>query len=126
MTPPLGGTTVVVTSPDVVTTPAQKRELGREHGAALVDLESSAFAAAAESRGWRWGIVRGVSDGPEDRLPAAIRGWVDERGRARPAKVCLALVRRPGILGSVTRLARRSRAAMAAVARVLDETLTDG
>jgi nucleoside phosphorylase len=125
-TPPVEGDAIVVQTAAAVTTPQQKQDLSRRTGAALVDLESAAFAAAAETRGWRWAVVRGVSDGPDDRLPESVGDWVDERGRARLAKVCAWLVRKPLDLGCVARLARRSREAMDAVARVLDETLARG
>ena len=73
-------------------------------GADLVDLESVAFAEIATDRGWRWAIVRGVSDDAGSPLPAGVESWVDRRGRSRPLRTAGAVVRHPAMVASLVRL----------------------
>ena len=107
---------VLVTTEQVVTTPDLKANLAKRTGADLVDQESAALAAIAQQRGWNWQIVRGVSDGADDLLPAEIDQWVDEHGRTRHGSVIRALLRRPGLIGHLMRLRQNSHAAMAVAA----------
>lgn len=111
-----GGASVASTNRPVLA-PSDRSRLAAETGADLVDLESAAFARAASALGWRWGIVRGVSDDGSEGLPAKIGEWIDPRGRVRPARICLDLLRNPGLIGPVRRLRRQSDAALEAAAR---------
>jgi len=114
---------VVSCPPSTLTTPAAKQAWADRSGTDLVDLESAAFARIAETKGWEWGIVRGVSDGPDTALPCEIDTWVDGRGRSRPGRVLRAVL--GGRVG-VRRLARLRAdgiAAMAAAAVVLERML---
>jgi nucleoside phosphorylase len=117
--PPLatGGDATVLSTDQPVLDPSARRSLAAETGAELVDLESAAFARAASTLGWRWGIVRGVSDDGSEGLPASIGEWIDPRGRVRPARICVDLVRNPSLIGRVRRLRRQSDAALKADAR---------
>lgn len=101
----------------------EKRAERARSGADVVDMESAAFAREAMARGWRWTIVRGISDGALDALPAGVAGWTDADGRTRAARVAVALLRRPALARDMARLGARSRRAMAAVARALDEAI---
>jgi len=96
-----------------------RAELARETGAALVDLESGAFARCAERAGWIWAVVRGISDGPGAPLPGQAAGWTDARGRTRTGRVVLDLAAAPSLLPDLLRLRRTSRAGLTAVAEVL-------
>jgi nicotinate-nucleotide adenylyltransferase len=53
---------------------ADKAALQARTDCDLVDLESGSFCEVATAFGWRFGVVRGVSDGAEDELP----GWMME------------------------------------------------
>jgi len=46
----------------------------------LVDLESGGFCEVATAFGWRFGVVRGVSDGADDELPAWMMRLVEVDG----------------------------------------------
>ena len=116
----------VCSSGVIVRSPAERRTLAERTGCDLVDQESAAFAEAGERYGWRWGIVRGVSDGVGDRLPSGIEAWVDDRGRSRPGRIALDLIRRPSGIPMTGRLSRASRQAMASVAARLAETMELG
>ena len=116
--PPRGGVgaAVVTSVATLVHEPAFKAALAARTGADLVDLESAAFASAAASRGWRWGIVRGVSDAADSDLPADVGTWIDAAGRLRWTALLAALRRRPALAGPLRRLGRDAREAMKAVA----------
>lgn len=91
---------------------AAKTRLRAETGADLVDTESRAFATCASSAGLAWAIVRGVSDGADDSLPAEVPGFVDDRGETRLGRVLASVARRPTLLVELASLARASRTAM--------------
>ena len=108
-------------------TSAKASVIGRSHkdhlhqhtGADIVDQESVAFAAAAAAAGWRWGIVRGISDDLESSLPVESDRWIDAAGRTRVRSVLAALGGRPMLLPVLWRLGRRSNVAMRAVVEVI-------
>lgn len=107
---------IVTSASPIACTRQEKESLARRSGADVVDLESVAFATVASSLGWRWGIVRGISDGPATDLPEGIEGWIEARGHLRPGAILAALCRRPGVVFSLRRLRRDGLAAMRAVA----------
>ncbi len=114
-TPPV----TVISTVKTVTSAAAKRALAGTCGADLVDLESVAFAHAATKLGWTWGIVRGVSDGPDDDLPPGAAGWIDDRGRTRTWRVAADILRSPSMTPRLLALRRHGVAGMrAAAARV--------
>ena len=126
--PPLpwtGQSAVIASAPGTLTTPQAKRSFADSSGADLVDRESAAFAEAAEKRGWRWAIVRGVSDGSDDALPADIDDWVDPKGRTRVSSVAGWLIRRPARIRPLLHLRADSVAAMEAVAMVVRSMLEE-
>jgi hypothetical protein len=106
-------------------TPREKADWARRSGADLVDRESATFAPLAAERGWRWTVVRGVSDGPRTSLPAGLDEWVDDRGRTRPGAVCGAILRRHARIRQLVRLRATGRAAMRAAADVVRHMLED-
>lgn len=103
---------------------ARKRQMAGAYAAALVDMESHAFAAAATAAGLRWAIIRGVSDGPDMELPAAVTEWVDPLGRMRLMRVFLGAILNPGVIPAVFGLVLRGRPALKAAAGLLVETLS--
>lgn len=100
-------------------TPEEKRAEAARDRADVVDLEAAEFARAAVARGWRWRVVRGISDGHLDALPAGIERWTDDDGRTRLGAVAAALLRRQATAGDLVRIGRASAAAMRAVAHAL-------
>jgi hypothetical protein len=117
------GSCIITSSTTIVRRTTEKAILARQTGADLIDLESVAFAQAASARGWRWGIVRGISDAADSDLPAEIETWLDDRGRLRGAALLAALCRRPGLAASLRRLRRDGLRAMGAVAERIDACL---
>lgn len=49
------------------------RERSNLFEADIIDMESAAFAPGATAAGWRWTILRGLSDNTENALPEAIK-----------------------------------------------------
>nr|WP_255575131.1 nucleoside phosphorylase [Caldovatus aquaticus] len=101
----------------VAATPEAKRALRAATGALAVDLESEPAAAFAAARGVPFAALRAVADTAAEPIPPAALAGVAPDGRAAPLGVLCALARRPGDLADLLRLARRSRAALAALAR---------
>ncbi|RLS46639.1 MAG: hypothetical protein DWH86_02430 [Planctomycetota bacterium] len=102
-------------------TPFEKHAAAERFDADIVDMESATFARVAEAAGWNWAVVRGISDGCNDALPAGVEHWTADNGRTRVGMVLGSLARRPTLLPQVMALARRSGAAMRAVETLLLE-----
>jgi adenosylhomocysteine nucleosidase len=98
---------------------AAKAALHARSGALAVDMESGAAARFAAARGIPFAALRAVADGPGEALPRAAAVGLNPDGSPAPGRVLAALLRRPGELSALLRLARASAAAHAALARVL-------
>jgi len=109
----------LVSSRAVVATAAAKAALRASSGAAAVDMESALIAERAAAAGWPALVIRGVSDGASQDLPADLIRLVTPDGRLRPGRALATLIGRPGLIGEALALRRRTLAALAAVARVL-------
>jgi hypothetical protein len=119
--------TILATSAPVYSL-SEKAAWRERSGAVAVDTESHGFAAAccaAATAGWTgsWSIVRAVSDGPDEVLPARTARWVTAQGRTRVGRLVLDLLRRPRLLPSVVRLGRRGKAALKSVSGCLERLL---
>jgi len=104
-----------------------KPRLAAAHGAGLVDMEAAAVAGAARARGLPFHCVKGVSDGPEDRLPDFNR-FITAEGEFRLGPFMGFAALRPWTWRPLLRLgapSRRSAQALRpAVLRLLDELET--
>lgn len=115
---PAGVTLVAVDR--IVATPTDKAALARATNAAIVDMESHAFAAACDELALPWSIVRGVSDTPTQTLPHEVLDWVAPDGRTRAARAAWDLCRKPKLVPHILAVLRRSARVMPKVAaRVL-------
>jgi hypothetical protein len=115
--------TVLAASEKILCDATAKRDLHAKTGAHLADLESAAFADAATARGWRWAIVRGVSDAAADSLPFEAARFIDARGRTQPLEVAKCLTFRPSLLMDLLRLRPHSTAAMSAVSQLVQNMI---
>lgn len=79
----------------VVGSRAQKEALHARTGCDLVDVESGGFCEMASALGWRFGIVRGVSDGVADELPAWMTALVGVDGSLVGSALIRALLASP-------------------------------
>ena len=126
-TPTVGsdGGVVVVGVEAPIGTVEEKRALAARTGASVVDCESHGFARACAERGVRWAIVRGVSDGPGDTLPACAATWVRDDGITNARRVAADLLRRPVLIAPVARLGRATRAGLASAGARLDRIIDE-
>lgn len=92
----------------IIATPSDKAALAARTGAAIVDMESHAFAAWCESRGVRWSVVRGVSDTPDETLPHEVIEWISPAGDTRNLRAARDLILKPWLIPHVFGVLRRS------------------
>ena len=116
---------LICSTGSIVSTVAQKRDLHRQTGADVVDLESAAFAALATDHSWDWAVIRGISDAADTALPIQSSRWITSSGRTRPMAVLASLVRNPGLISILQRLRLDSTAAMTAVQEAIEEIIQD-
>jgi nucleoside phosphorylase len=106
--------------------PQPKMQLSRRMGhiPAVVDMESALVAHLA----WRQGIpcvcLRAVSDGLRDEIDLDLDLIADSRGRIRLARVLLAMLEKPSLMGSFWHLWRHANRAARQLAWVLAALLT--
>jgi adenosylhomocysteine nucleosidase len=105
-------------SDQVVSTAEGKRALSASGDA--VDMESLYILAAAAQRGIRSLAVRAISDDAESTLPLDFNSVYDERGAVSIPKVIGQVVRKPGRIPGLLRLANESERAATALARFLE------
>lgn len=79
----------------VISTPPLRRAEHERTGACMVDCESSSFARIASARGWRWGVLRGISDGADDTLPSWMPQLLRRDGSIDAGAIAGALMGRP-------------------------------
>jgi adenosylhomocysteine nucleosidase len=93
---------VVMSAGRIADSAAEKRRLalaaGAGEGAAVVDLESASFVAAAASAGIPWLVLRAVSDAADEALPELLNRSRDGGGAVRRGQVLFGLLRQPQAL----------------------------
>jgi adenosylhomocysteine nucleosidase len=99
----------------VVASPEEKRWLGRETGAAVVDMESGALAATANAMGVPFAVLRAICDKADRALPPAALVALDAAGRIAPASLAWSVLTHPGQLGPLMALARDAATARRAL-----------
>lgn len=112
-------------SETLIETPREKAELAARTGTTMVDMETASFAEIARERGWAWGVLRGVSDGPEQDFPPEIAGWITPMGDLRRSRIAFDLARKPRLWAAARELSRHGGIAMQAVAALLSRWLED-
>jgi adenosylhomocysteine nucleosidase len=104
-----------VTAPRVITTPADKHDLGSQTGAIAVDMESYWIARVASDRGLPFLALRAISDAQKDLLPP-IHQILDTDGNPSVCRLAVHLTRQPASLAALPRLARNAARARRALA----------
>jgi adenosylhomocysteine nucleosidase len=100
-----------------VTSAVDKQRLATISGAAAVDMESAAIAAAAAAAGLPFICVRAIADQLADELPPGIESLVTASGRSRLSAL-LPYVFRPQALVSLMWLGRRTAVARRSLAKL--------
>ncbi|MBL8799675.1 MAG: hypothetical protein JNM56_37680 [Planctomycetia bacterium] len=109
--------------PQLVGDPSEKRRLGEKYQAAALDMESAHVARMCSKQGIPFGCVRVVSDALatplSPRLVSLLAG-----GRVSWLALAGLLLRAPGSLGELWRLAKDTRFAAGQLGTALGELLT--
>jgi nucleoside phosphorylase len=113
----------LLSTDQLVATPAAKAALGRQTGAVAVDMETAVLARLCSRHPVPFGCVRVISDDVQTALaPELLSLGAD--GQVSPLRLLTTLVRKPGLTGAVWRLAKQTRRATDQLARALGELLT--
>lgn len=106
-----------VGSERIVATPSDKRALFDATGAQAVDMESHAVAAVATAAGLPLLVLRAVADPSDQAIPQVAREALTPDGRVRLRATLGGLIREPGELMALLRLARQSARGLASLSR---------
>lgn len=107
----------------VVVGEAARSACAASTGAAMVDMESGPFARVASSCGWRWSVLRGISDDAAVELPAEVMRWLRPDGGTNWVPLASDLITRPRLWSPVRRMVRHASSAMRSVATHLPSLL---
>lgn len=107
-----------VAGTDEVLEPPAKQALYRQTGAASADMESAAVATFSARLQVPLMVVRAVSDGSADAVPAGVLSAVDAFGRPDYGRLLGSLARRPAEISEMLRLAAGFRAACRTLRRL--------
>jgi adenosylhomocysteine nucleosidase len=125
---------VAVTTAQIADTVAEKRRLlgvatasaggGAPSPAAVVDLESAAFAAVADRAGVPWVVLRAVSDTADEALPPLLNRSRDDGGAVQRGRVVARLLGNPGALFPLLALRQRVRTCAETLSRAVAITVS--
>jgi len=110
---------LLLTTREIVATRQAKAALFAATGAIAVDMESAIIVARAARAGLPALVVRAVADHAGLDLPPALDSVVTPEGRIRLARAVALGLTRPAVLPRAIDLGRRTRRALASVARAL-------
>jgi adenosylhomocysteine nucleosidase len=119
--PAWNGECLLVTS-DRVADPAEKRRLAATYGAGLVDMEAAGVARLAGTRVIPFHCVKGISDGPGDRLPD-LNAFITENGQFRLVRFILFSIVRPWHWPALARLSENSGKSALAISESVQSIL---
>ncbi len=116
---------VAVASVDCACVDAQsKRALRASTGAALVDMESAAFAALASARGWNWSVMRVVGESAAHGIPPWMSQLVRDDGSLNRVELAKMLLH-PSRAMALMAMARDAKRAMTALGDALSSLVGD-
>ena len=107
----------LVTVAEPLTTLDDKARAAGFTGAGAVDMESYWVAESCRDAGLACLVLRAITDPAEQRIPAAAAQAMAQDGRLQLGRLIAGLLRRPGDLPDLLRLASGSRKASAALRR---------
>ncbi len=119
--PPVRGnrTSVIASVDEIITTSTRKAALFKSTGAALVDMESAAFASLASQRKWNWGVLRVVSDDAMSDVPEWICALLRSDGSVDLNAVLAGVAAHPSRLRTLRSLAVSLRQPLEALVQEL-------
>jgi hopanoid-associated phosphorylase len=107
----------VLGSSGIIASARDKATLHRDTGAKCVDQESHWVAEAARARGLPFIAIRAIADRANDELPPVVLVGLDREGNPQTGAVLVALLRDPGQVGALIRVALATRKALKALLR---------
>jgi adenosylhomocysteine nucleosidase len=113
-------TETLITADRLAATAANKRDLAAQFGAIALDMESAAIAAVARRHGLPFLAVRAIADPAEVSLPRAAMRALDAAGTVRRIALFGEVLRHPGELSALLRVAVQFRAALRTLGRTAD------
>lgn len=114
----------LLTADHVVRLPSEKRELGQNHEAVAVDMETFAAAEVCRQRQVRFLAVRVIIDAVDDELPPDVQTLTKQKTTAaRLGAAFGAVVNRPGSVKDMYRLRENALVASDRLAKFLHSTL---
>jgi adenosylhomocysteine nucleosidase len=117
-------TGAILTSHRVLASGAEKRSAKESTGAIAVDMETAAIASEASARGLPFVAIRAVLDEVDDEVFGL--EMTDENGDVRPLAATSYLLRNPGTMLKLPRMARNLSRATTAIADALIAIVHDG
>lgn len=103
----------------IVSNAGDKTRLRYQTDAAAADMESFSIGRAAHDAGLPFIAIRAISDPALQSLPIMALDAVDAQGKLRPGRILWSLIRHPGQLRELVRLADNTRAASDALGEVI-------
>jgi adenosylhomocysteine nucleosidase len=86
---------------------AEKSAMRERHQSVAVDMESAAIAAVADAHQLPFMVLRAIVDERDDNVPVALQAGIDAWGRPLAGRMFVTLLRHPGLLAELPRLAGR-------------------
>ena len=102
-----------------------KAQTARQFSCDMVDMESAHFARAAAQAGWRWLIVRGVSDDVQTQLPPGVFNFVNPAGAPRPLAIALHVATHPWQIPLLRHLGQKCTLAMNNACDIVERALME-
>lgn len=109
----------LIAADSIISTPADKKSLAARTGASVVDMEAHAFATFCEERVLPWTVIRGVSDTPDETLPAQVIHWITPEGNTRNLRAACDLALRPWLIPHIVSVVRRSNQVLPLVGKAV-------
>lgn len=113
----------LLSTPRPIVSPEEKKSLGQLHQAAAVDMESAVLAKLCSQHEVPFGCVRAISDTVGEAISPNVIGLLSGSGIS-PVRLITTVLRSPGVIGELRRLARQTRHASRQLGTALGELLT--
>ena len=110
----------LLTADEMIRSVDQKRQLGEQHSALAVDLESLAVAQVARERKTRFLAIRVISDDFSADLPPEVMSIVGATGSVRFGAALGSIWKRPAAVKDLWRLREQAQTASSHLASFLD------
>jgi adenosylhomocysteine nucleosidase len=112
----------LLTTPEMISDPEQKRVLGRQYQAVAVDMESAEIARRCQEKGVSLACLRVISDDWDTPLAPRLADIL-KKGRVAPMRLLRAVLLQPSLLLGLWNLARHTRMAARRLAEGLASLL---